>query len=85
MNLAAFCRRSICSAEVSFNPQFGPVAYRALPRRAGSWQERIAKEILFAGVCDPPTADEFGQACGVSLDISSTLSGGPPDTRRTNG
>jgi AraC family transcriptional regulator len=31
-----------------------------------SWQERIAKEILFARICDPPTADELGQACGVS-------------------
>src|ERR1700677_1426747 len=30
------------------------------------WQERIAKEILFARICDPPTADELGQACGVS-------------------
>ena len=31
-----------------------------------SWQERVAKEILFARICDPPTADELGQACGVS-------------------
>src|SRR5271155_5647345 len=31
-----------------------------------SWQERIAKEILVARICDPPTADELGQACGVS-------------------
>jgi AraC-like DNA-binding protein len=31
-----------------------------------SWQERIAKEILFVRICDPPTADELGQACGVS-------------------
>jgi AraC family transcriptional regulator len=31
-----------------------------------SWQERIAKEILFARICDPPTADELGHACGVS-------------------
>jgi AraC family transcriptional regulator len=31
-----------------------------------SWQERIAKEILFARICDPPTIDELGQACGVS-------------------
>ncbi len=31
-----------------------------------SWQERIAKEILFARIGDPPTADELGQACGVS-------------------
>jgi AraC family transcriptional regulator len=31
-----------------------------------SWQERIAKEILFARICDPPTADELSQACGVS-------------------
>src|SRR6202453_1081492 len=31
-----------------------------------SWQGRIAKEILFARICDPPTADELGQACGVS-------------------
>jgi AraC family transcriptional regulator len=31
-----------------------------------TWQERIAKEILFARICDPPTADELGQACGVS-------------------
>jgi AraC family transcriptional regulator len=31
-----------------------------------SWQERIATEILFARICDPPTADELGQACGVS-------------------
>jgi AraC family transcriptional regulator len=30
------------------------------------WQERIAKEILFARICNPPTADELGQACGVS-------------------
>jgi AraC family transcriptional regulator len=37
-------------------------------RRGGlaSWQQRIAKEILFARICDPPTADELGQACGVS-------------------
>ena len=37
-------------------------------RRGGlaSWQERIAKEILFARICDPPTIDELGQACGVS-------------------
>jgi AraC family transcriptional regulator len=31
-----------------------------------SWQERIAKEILFARLCNPPTADELGRACGVS-------------------
>ena len=31
-----------------------------------SWQERIAKEILFARICDPPTIDELSQACGVS-------------------
>jgi AraC family transcriptional regulator len=31
-----------------------------------SWQERIAKEILSARICDPPTIDELGQACGVS-------------------
>jgi AraC-like DNA-binding protein len=31
-----------------------------------SWQERIAKEVLFARICNPPTADELGQACGVS-------------------
>jgi AraC family transcriptional regulator len=31
-----------------------------------SWQERIAKEKLFARICNPPTADELGQACGVS-------------------
>jgi AraC-like DNA-binding protein len=31
-----------------------------------SWQERIAKEILFARICNSPTADELGQACGVS-------------------
>jgi AraC family transcriptional regulator len=30
------------------------------------WQERIAKEILVARICNPPTADELGQACGVS-------------------
>ena len=30
------------------------------------WQERIAKEILIARICDPPSADELGQACGVS-------------------
>jgi AraC family transcriptional regulator len=30
------------------------------------WQERIAKEILFGRLCDPPTVDELGQACGVS-------------------
>jgi AraC family transcriptional regulator len=30
------------------------------------WQERIAKEILFARICNPPTVDELGQACGVS-------------------
>jgi AraC family transcriptional regulator len=30
------------------------------------WQERLAKEILFARICDPPSADELGQACGVS-------------------
>jgi AraC family transcriptional regulator len=31
-----------------------------------SWQERIAKEILFARISDPPTADELGEACGIS-------------------
>src|SRR5271168_4954886 len=31
-----------------------------------SWQERIAKEILFARIFNPPTVDELGQACGVS-------------------
>jgi AraC family transcriptional regulator len=31
-----------------------------------SWQERIAKEILFARIRNPPTADELGQACAVS-------------------
>jgi AraC family transcriptional regulator len=31
-----------------------------------SWQERIAKEILFARISNPPTVDELGQACGVS-------------------
>jgi AraC family transcriptional regulator len=31
-----------------------------------SWQERIAKEILCARICNPPTVDELGQACGVS-------------------
>jgi AraC family transcriptional regulator len=31
-----------------------------------SWQERIAKEILVARICNPPTVDELGQACGVS-------------------
>ncbi len=31
-----------------------------------SWQERIAKEILFARIGDPPTIDELSQACGVS-------------------
>ena len=31
-----------------------------------SWQERIAKEILFARIGNPPTADELGHACGVS-------------------
>jgi AraC family transcriptional regulator len=37
-------------------------------RRGGlaSWQERIAKEILFARIQSPPTVDELGQACGVS-------------------
>jgi AraC family transcriptional regulator len=39
------------------------------PRTRGglaSWQERIAKEMLFAQICNPPTVDELGQACGVS-------------------
>ena len=31
-----------------------------------SWQERIAKEILIARICNPPSVDELGQACGVS-------------------
>jgi AraC family transcriptional regulator len=31
-----------------------------------SWQERIAKEILFARIHKQPTIDELGQACGVS-------------------
>jgi AraC-like DNA-binding protein len=31
-----------------------------------SWQERLAKEILFAGICNAPTVDELGQACGLS-------------------
>jgi AraC family transcriptional regulator len=34
--------------------------------RLASWQERIAKEILFSRICDPPSADELGLACGVS-------------------
>ena len=39
------------------------------PRTRGglaAWQERIAKEILFARIRNPPTIDELGQACGVS-------------------
>ena len=39
------------------------------PRTRGglaSWQERTAKEILFARIRSPPTIDELGQACGVS-------------------
>ena len=39
------------------------------PRTRGglaSWQERIAKEILFARIRNPPTIDELSQACGVS-------------------
>jgi AraC family transcriptional regulator len=37
-------------------------------RRGGlaSWQERVAKEILFARIRNPPTVDELGEACGVS-------------------
>ena len=31
-----------------------------------AWQERIAKEFLFARIVDPPTADELGEACGLS-------------------
>jgi AraC family transcriptional regulator len=31
-----------------------------------SWQERIAKEMLSARICNPPTVDELGEACGVS-------------------
>jgi hypothetical protein len=50
-----------------------------------AWQERIAKEILFARMRDPPAIDELSQACGVSPAISSGLSASPPDTRRTNG
>ena len=30
------------------------------------WQERLAKEILFSRIRNPPTVDELGQACGVS-------------------
>jgi AraC family transcriptional regulator len=30
------------------------------------WQERIAKELLFARIRNPPTIDELGEACGVS-------------------
>jgi AraC family transcriptional regulator len=43
-------------------------ASRVERRRGGlaSWQERTAKEILFARMRDPPTIDELGQACGVS-------------------
>lgn len=41
---------------------------RVVRRRGGlaSWQERIAKEILFAGIRNPPSVDELGNACGVS-------------------
>ena len=31
-----------------------------------SWQERLAKEILVARFCNPPSVDELGQACGLS-------------------
>src|SRR5271163_4497735 len=31
-----------------------------------SWQERIAKEILFARIRNPPTVDELSRACGLS-------------------
>ncbi|HEY1943876.1 MAG TPA: helix-turn-helix transcriptional regulator [Roseiarcus sp.] len=31
-----------------------------------SWQERLAKDILFTRLSNPPTIDELGQACGVS-------------------
>jgi AraC family transcriptional regulator len=40
-----------------------------IERRRGGlapWQERIAKEILFARIRNPPTVDELGQTCGVS-------------------
>jgi AraC family transcriptional regulator len=40
-----------------------------IARRRGGlapWQERIAKDILFDRIGDPPTADELGHACGVS-------------------
>src|ERR1700677_3402799 len=46
-----------------------------------SWQERIAKEILFARICDPPTADELGPACGVS---APTFIPGFPAVHRTH-
>jgi AraC family transcriptional regulator len=42
-----------------------PVA-RSTRGGLATWQERIAKEILFGRIFDPPTADELGQACGVS-------------------
>jgi AraC family transcriptional regulator len=42
-----------------------PIARRTRGGLA-TWQERIAKEILFARICDPPTVDELGHACGVS-------------------
>jgi AraC-like DNA-binding protein len=42
-----------------------PVARRTRGGLA-AWQERIAKEMLFERVGDPPTVDELGQACGVS-------------------
>jgi AraC-like DNA-binding protein len=31
-----------------------------------AWQERLARDILAARIGDPPTADELGQACGIS-------------------
>jgi AraC-like DNA-binding protein len=60
MSLAAFCRRSICSAEVSFNPQFGPVAYRA-----HQWlmQERALKAKNLLEHSDR-TLSEISALCG---------------------
>jgi AraC family transcriptional regulator len=42
-----------------------PIARRARGGLA-TWQERAAKEMLVDRICNPPTADELGQACGVS-------------------
>jgi hypothetical protein len=56
-------------------------------RRGGlaSWQQRIAKEVLFARICDLRLPTNSARLAACRPDISSGLFGSPLDARRTNG